>query len=182
VKKFQIFMVIVEKELLLVTKVVSDVLATFGIYPQASITVDKDGKETNRKERTEWQEGWNAAYMEISGKIHDQFALLEKGMSQELALLLIADVGWLQKDGKFQLNMNDTFYYACADSEEVGADEIKEVAGYFAKYGYKGITYWVSKKRGELPQIPRYKKEVEDVRKMEEELSRRSTFPTEGSG
>jgi hypothetical protein len=107
--------------------------------------------------------------MKISEKIHNQLALLEKGMSQELALLLVADVGWM-RDCKFHLNMNDTFYYACADSEEVGADEIKDVAGYFAKYGYKGLTYWVSKKRGELPQIPRYKKEVEDVQKMEEEF------------
>jgi hypothetical protein len=83
-----------------------------------------------------------------------------------LALLLIADVGWLDR-GKFILNMNDTFWYACSDAEEVGEDEIKEVARLFSTYGWQGIDYWVANKRGYDPEIPRHKEEVEEVRKKE---------------
>lgn len=152
----------------LVMKAVGDVLSTFGIYPQASITIDEKGKETTRTERTEWQEGWNAALMEISKRIYEvEKRIEEEGISDELSLLLIADVGWLH-DGKFFLNMNDTFLYACADSEEVTEEEIKDVAGFFANYGYKGLTYWVARKRGFDPDIPRYKNDVDEVRKMEE--------------
>jgi hypothetical protein len=140
-------------------KVVSDVLVTFGVYPQA--TIDGEGVRT---ERTQWQEGWNAAFMEISKRIN---AVEEqsKGISDELALLLIADVGWLQ-DGKFILNMNDTFG-GYSDVEEVKEEEVQEIARLFVTHGYKGITYWVAKKRGYDPEISRHKKDVEDVRKSE---------------
>ena len=151
----------------LVMKAVTDVLSTFGVYPQASVTVDDFGKETSRKERTEWQEGWNAAFMEVSKRIGEvEKWIEEEGISDELSLLLVADVGYLV-DGKFFLNMNDTFWYACADNEEVSKGEIKDVAGFFATYGYKGITYWVARKRGFDPEIPRYKNDVGEVRKAE---------------
>jgi antitoxin HicB len=143
----------------LVMKVVSDVLVTFGVYPQATI----DGKGV-RTERTQWQEGWNGAFKEISKRIYAVEGQL-KGISDELALLLIADVGWL-RDGKFILNMNDTFYY-CADAEEANEEEVKEIERLFVNHGYKGITYWVANKRGYDPEIPRHKKDVEDVRRIE---------------
>lgn len=151
----------------LAIKTVIDVLMTTGVYPQATITVDKDSKETKREERTPWQEGWNACQWEIFNKINDSLGKLEKeGISDELALLMIADVGWLQ-DGKFILNMNDTFW-GCADAEEANEEEVKEIARLFSIYGYKGITYWVAKKRGYDPEIPRYKSDVEEIRRVEE--------------
>ena len=151
----------------IVMKAVTDVLATFGIYPQATI----DGKGV-RTERTEWQNGWNAALMELSKRIDEvEKQIEETGISDELALLLIADVGWLQ-DGKFVLNMNDTFW-GCADAEEANEEEVKEIAKLFATYGYKGITYWVAKKRGFDPEIPRYKSDVDEVRKSEVNVNRR---------
>jgi hypothetical protein len=157
-----------EIDLKLAVKTVTDVLMTTGVYPQSSSTWDeKTNTIKDTKLRTEWQEGWNACQGEIFNKINDSLGKLEReGMSDELALLLIADVGWMQ-DGKFVLNMNDTFWYACADAEEVSEGEIKEVARLFATYGYKGLTYWVAKKRGDDPDIPKYKAQVDEVRKLE---------------
>jgi hypothetical protein len=62
--------------------------------------------------------------------------------------------------------MNDTFG-GYADAEEASKEEVKEIDRLFVNYGYKGITYWVAKKRGYDPKIPRHKKDVEDVRKSE---------------
>lgn len=153
----------------LVMKEVNDILATFGVYPQSTSTWDeKTNTVKDTKPRTEWQEGWNAAFKEISKKIRDvEKHTEETGISDELALLMIADVGWMD-EGKFILNMNDTFFYA-ADAEEVPEEEIKEVAGFFANYGYKGIDYWVAKKRGYDPEVPKHKAEVEEVRRKENE-------------
>ena len=48
----------------------------------------------------------------------------------------------------FAVNMNDTFYYACADSEEVGADEIDAVYRAWKMFGYDGVVAWTAIKRG----------------------------------
>jgi len=157
-----------EIDLKLAVKTVTDVLMTTGVYPQSSSTWDeKTNTIKDTKLRTEWQEGWNACQWEIFNKINDSLGKLEKeGMSDDLALLLIADVGWMD-EGKLILNMNDTFHYA-ADAEEVSDEEVKEIAELFATYGHKGITYWVAKKRGYDPQVQRYKEQVEEVRRVEE--------------
>jgi hypothetical protein len=151
----------------LAVKVVMDVLATTGIYPASTAEWDsKTNKIVNEKPRTEWQNGWNACQWDIFSKINDSLGKLEQEvMTDELAILLIADVGWMD-EGKFILNMNDTFHYA-ADCEEVPEEEIKEVGRLFATYGYKGIDYWVAEKRGYDPEIPRNKPDVEEVRRKE---------------
>jgi hypothetical protein len=156
---------IMELELKLAVKTVMDVLMTTGVYPKAFIEVNKEGKETKRTERTEWQEGWNAADWEIFRKTQEALNKLGEGISDELALLMIADVGYMQDD-KFILNMNDTFSYG-SDAEEVPEDEIKEAANLFCKYGYGGLTYWVAKKRGYDPERPKYRDQVREIRSME---------------
>jgi hypothetical protein len=153
-------------DLKLAIKTVMDVLATTGVYPKATSTWDEEtNKIKDTKLRTEWQEGWNACQWEIFNKINDALAKLEEGMSDDLALLQIADAGWMQ-DGKFILNMNDTFYYG-ADCEEVSPEEYKEVARLFRIYGCGGLDYWVAEKRGCDPERPEYKEQVREVRSME---------------
>lgn len=153
-------------ELKITIKTVMDVLMTTGVYPQSTSTWDeKTNTIKDTKLRTEWQEGWNACQWEIFNKLNNALGELEEGISNELALLIVADVGWMQ-NGKLQLNMNDTFY-GCADCEEVTPDEYKEVARLFRKYGDKGLTYWVAKKRGYDPEISKYKEEVKEIRKQE---------------
>jgi len=148
-------------DMLLTIKAVQDVLATTGIYPQSR--TDDNGKTTKR---TEWEVGWNAAILHISKEIFKQFDIMSKGIDEDLALLLLADVGWFRgKD--LMLNMNDTFHYACADCEIVESFEFKEVARLFKTYGGRGIDYWVAQKRGYNPEIPKYKQGVEEVRARE---------------
>lgn len=48
------------------------------------------------------------------------------------------------------LNLNDTFYWACADCEYVEDNELPRVAELFWRYGWSGILYWVNvEKRNE---------------------------------
>jgi hypothetical protein len=63
----------------------------------------------------------------------------------------LAEVGWLRVDGKFDLNLSDTFYYACADCEEVPVEQLGEVARLFKLYGFWGAVYWAAKRRGHDP-------------------------------
>jgi hypothetical protein len=150
--------------MLLAIKAVQDVLATVGIYPQKMTTVAKDGKSST-VERTTYQNGWNAAIIYISKKICEQFDIMSEGVDEDLALLALADVGWIKGD-IFQLNMNDTFYYG-ADMESINREEVKEVARLFRTYGSKGIDYWVAQKRGYDPKVAKYERGVEEVRKNE---------------
>ena len=46
------------------------------------------------------------------------------------------------------LNMNDVWAWASADGEKVSDEELPEVANLFLDYGWCGILYWVSRKRG----------------------------------
>lgn len=120
----------------------NDIGLIIGIYPRAFV-----GKY---EKRSEFQEGWNAAVMDITDKVEK---ILEKHrtteISEGLKFLVAADVGWLD-DGKFYLNMNDTWAWACADNELVPEDKISEVAGLFRKYGRMGLLYWVSKQNNNM--------------------------------
>jgi len=74
------------------------------------------------------------------------------------------------------INMNDAWYWACADGETVPDDSIVEVAELFSRYGDCGIHYWVWKRRGK-PQI-----EFRDVRRhiefVEHEEALRAAEPS----
>ncbi len=159
-------------DLKIAIKTVMDVLMTTGVYPKSTAEWSETlKKEVNRKERTTWQEGWNAAQWEIFSKTNDALGKLEEGMSEDLALLQIADVGWMQ-DGKFILNMNDTFCYG-ADCEEVEPEDYKELARLFRQYGCGGLDYWVAKKRGYDPERPEYREVVREIRSMERKRDER---------
>lgn len=49
---------------------------------------------------------------------------------------------------KQMLNLNDVWGWATADSEYVPDESLPEVATLFFRYGWAGILYWVSTKRG----------------------------------
>jgi len=46
-----------------------------------------------------------------------------------------------------QLNINDTFYWACADAEEISGDDALDLIPYIQKYDYHAITAFVAAKR-----------------------------------
>ena len=45
------------------------------------------------------------------------------------------------------LNMGDTFAYGCADSEDVPASKLGEVALMWQRYQHDGLVAWVSAQR-----------------------------------
>lgn len=47
------------------------------------------------------------------------------------------------------LNLNDAFYWACADAEKVPDDELQKLATLFWQYGQCGVYYWVLERRGD---------------------------------
>jgi hypothetical protein len=67
------------------------------------------------------------------------------------------------------LNMNDTFGWACSDSEEIDSGDLMDMLPLYEKYSYDAFTAYVSVKRGgELPIMPlltdnfyKAKKEIE---------------------
>ncbi len=159
-------------DLTIAIKTVMDVLMTTGVYPKSTAEWSETlKKEVNRKERTTWQEGWNAAQWEIFSKTNDALGKLEEGISYDLAVLMVADVGWMQ-NGKFILNMNDTFSYG-ADCEETEPKDYPELARLFKYYGCGGLDYWVAKKRGYDPVKPEYRKRVRMIRHEEKKRDKR---------
>ena len=68
------------------------------------------------------------------------------------------------------VNLNDVFGWACADCEKVEDNELVEVAGLFKQYGWCGILYWVSKKRGGVHSEFLDNNRFIDFVKMEEDL------------
>lgn len=52
------------------------------------------------------------------------------------------------------LNMNDTFYYACADFASIDTDELEDLEPVIDKYGYEAVIAFEAIKRGHDPQIP----------------------------
>ncbi len=127
------------------------VLNTQGVYPAATV---RDGART---ERTEWQEGWNAAHLKLC-KDWNKATMYLKSLPEDIrpvveSLLLENALGmYIQSDViTFYVNMNDTFCFACADDEEVEIDELLTVHYAWNKFGHDGLTAWASKKREELP-------------------------------
>jgi len=78
-----------------------------------------------------------------------------------------ADAKW-----GYHLNMNDTFYYACADTEFVPLEDIPKLADLCRRYGYDGATYYVAEKRKYDPQVVPYKLAVEYIRGCEQRRNR----------
>jgi hypothetical protein len=81
--------------------------------------------------------------------------VLEKKMNKEDALKLLneANIFFFVDDEdepnlKQMINLNDVFGWAWADGEVVKDEDLVEVATLFREYGWCGIYYWVSKKRG----------------------------------
>lgn len=63
-------------------------------------------------------------------------------------------------DFKQRLNLNDTFAWACSESEYVPDEELPRLAELFWRYGYCGVLYWVSERRGG------YKSEFHDINRF----------------
>ena len=116
-----------------------------GIYP----------KSFRGKDRTEWQEGWNAAVIKLSqneSKITDWITKLNNPIVEQL-LIDEAIILYLTNDDiEIHMNCNDVFMWACSDMEEVTFDELENFAE-MSKTPW-GAIKWVCIKRNEKPQYP----------------------------
>jgi hypothetical protein len=136
------------------------------IYPAA---VRGMGEESDYKQRDGFKNGWNAAILNYGEKFAEIVHDAQDEISDDLNLLMSADLGWLQEDGSLEINLNDTWYWACSDCEVVSPQEMKAVARLFNKYGFAGILYWVYKKRNdEYTQFEDYNRFIDFVAKEEE--------------
>ena len=80
------------------------------------------------------------------------------------------------------LNLNDAFYWACADGEHVADNELLRVSELFWRYGIHGIYYWVlvekrNNAKAEFLDVNRFVEFVtreEELRKAEPSSSRRA--------
>ena len=149
-----------------ILKKIESVLENIGIYPASVV-----GGDEPYKKRNEYKNGWNAGVMEMSSKISKALSETWKEDDTDLTLLLLADVV-SDDDGCYLLGMNDTFYYATSDNEEVKSEEIKEVARLFRWYGFPGVNYWVAEKREHDPMIPQRRDEVVYVRRQEKSIGK----------
>lgn len=128
------------------------VLDSQGIYPQAMI--DAKGVRT---ERTPWQDGWNDFHIQLIEKACIASAWFDKLSIQEVEdfyELLLNEVIRLSVRGgavKLWLQMNDTFNFACADSEDVEIKDLVTILYLWQKYGYEGLIAWAANKRHEAP-------------------------------
>lgn len=120
-----------------------------GIYPRAVI---RDGVETPR---SEWQDGWNAAVMDITKK-HSKLVSWSKSLTDEqraqLLELLDSDsepihIGYRGEAVTLTAGCSDTFMYACADSEPFEIAELPEVCRLWVAHGYYGVIAWIARKR-----------------------------------
>jgi len=136
---------------------IREAASDLGIYPQ-SIT-EADGKV---RTRTEWQEGWNAAAMEMCARLMAAdawFKSLPVEIAEPLAEMVNNDALFLSinkehKVTKALLLMSDTFAYACADAEEVPPEAYPEITALWRGFGSDGLTAWVAKRRGCEPIEP----------------------------
>jgi len=64
--------------------------------------------------------------------------------------LLAADIFFEQDNGMPAqlINLNDALMWGCADCEEVPDDELPKLAELFWRYGWCGLLYWVTQRRG----------------------------------
>ncbi len=127
-------------------------LDTQGIYPQAMVDVDG-----TRKERTPWQEGWNACHIKLRqnacllGNWFEKLSKQEKEDCLELLLNEVINLSAREEMVRCWLQMNDTFGFACADGEDIEVKDFEIILHLWRKYGYDGLIAWAAHKRSDTP-------------------------------
>ncbi len=76
---------------------------------------------------------------------------------------------------RLEINMNDTFHYACADVSNISSDDAMDLLDYIGDYGFDALMAYEAISRGYDPDIKKYITkeylEVKDkiLKRMEEE-------------
>ena len=131
-----------------------------GIYP-----AKYDGKD-----RDAYGNGWNDCQSQLLacfGIIEDFYNNIDPSLPDKIQKLADDGILWfrLNKEGflsevKMAVNCNDTFWWACAEAEDVTLEEISSLYNYCydeqgnEKYDGWGHTIWACLHRGMRPQHP----------------------------
>ena len=116
-------------------------------------------KSINGKQRTEWEEGWNACTMDIT-KRSTLIAGYLKDLPDEVIDCLMEDkIGIYVRDEEIKLyvNCNDLFYWACADSEDFELADLDDFKQAYKDSPGNGNLLWCCRKRKMRPQKPFYR-------------------------
>ena len=124
-----------------------------GIYPAS--TVHADGK---REDRTPWQDGWNAACMDLSARwvnlgnwfdgLQDPQKSMIHALLEQRAIDLSVDE---DRNVEIVLVLNDTFGRACADSEIVPMTDLAALSGAWHAFGADGLVAYAASRRNQDP-------------------------------
>lgn len=131
-----------------------------GTYPNAMQGYNDEG---DCAQREGIKKGWNAAIEEYGNKIAEAAERAAEGVDEDIAMLLAANAGSLC-DGKFSINMNDTWAWTLAWHVDVPSESLSEVAGLFRRWGFAGILYWVAKTKGQNGELLR--SEFKDINRF----------------
>lgn len=66
---------------------------------------------------------------------------------------------------------NDTFYWASADGEDFGWNDIEEIYWLYKDHGVNGVVAWIAKKR-KLQPLPEVKKEMKQEGIWDDDLEK----------
>lgn len=124
-----------------------------GVYPAAV-----KGGDNPYEKRTERMEGYNEALMEIKRKayiIEEYIGKLKSPYKEEVEEALLDNSIFLDIDHDKQVRLNvlcsDTFMFACADSEEIKPEEIRDLRECQKLTGKYGEMLWACRKRKMKP-------------------------------
>lgn len=124
---------------------------SMGVYPEAIIT-----KGDSVKERTEWQNGWNAygeAHLDRVSKLTRCVATMDHRMRE---MLCDGTAEVMFKDGEpiLVFNTSDLFAWGYADAEDITQDNIGPLYEAWRAQGITGLLKWKCKQEGHRPQKP----------------------------
>jgi len=145
-------------QILLELRSISD---NMGVYPAS---MRGFGEETDYEQRDGYKNGWNACYSDFFERVDKILDSAGKEWDSNSRLFAAdEEYSFRWANGQWHVILNDTWYYACADGEEISKEQEEEVAGYYRQFGCAGVLYWVHLQRKSLPEIPRYRTMVQGV-------------------
>jgi len=129
-----------------------------GIYPMSVVGGDKPYEK-----RSEWQEGWNACALDHTRKVIKIEKWLEemsdniRTLVEKLILERKLDISIGDDKVEMYINCSDTFFWGCADGEDISIEELPELLECFKLSPNHGGDLWVCRKRKMRPQTACYK-------------------------
>ena len=144
-----------------------------GMFPAS--TVYADGR---KDDRTPWQDGWNAACLDLTKRwvaLCTWFRTLSASEQHLVRSLLEASAISLSLNEdviSVELNMNDTFGYACSDSQDVPLADLHTVSMMWGDFGDDGLIAYAAFIRQRDPIAPRMNAGYMKARAMLEQAGR----------